>query len=145
WLMADNQQKIDIQRNAAKNETKQAHLGREDRYRELHERYNTALELQKEKFEQQIDELRERQRECTTRNREELLKTHGQEMERFRDHHHETVADLRNDLRVTRNNAQQRLRQQQIGHMSDKMRVEESHLANIRKMATDHNDIQAET
>src|SRR5690606_3674732 len=109
------------------------------------EKYSQALNEQRQQFDTQLEEMRDRQRENTARTREELNAAHRRDKELFLDYHNEKVGGLRKDLRTTRNYANQRLRQQELRHTNDKVRMEESHFRNARKLATDHNEIQAET
>lgn len=144
-LMAENEEKMALQREVAKNEMKQANLGKNDRVQELHEKYATTLNEQQKTYIDQVEEMREAQRKSTDKIRNDLTEAHKKEMEAFRDYHLETTSKLKNDLRTTRNSANQRLRNQEVRHLSEKARLEDTNLENVRQLSIDHNDIQQQT
>jgi hypothetical protein len=143
-LMADNEDKVEVLRETAKRETKQTNLGKEDRTQELHENYGAEIEKQKKDFSTQIESMRDKQKESSERTRKELDDAHNKEMESFRDFHNEKTAELKNDLRSTRNNANQRLRNQEVRHFNDKMRLEDNNMNTVKQLAIDHNELQKE-
>jgi hypothetical protein len=144
-LMTDSEEKVQAQRAASKSEVKQSKLGKEDRVGELHEKYAVTLDEQRKNFDHQVDEMRTDQKQSTEKTRKELTDAHKKELEGFRDYHNETTSDLKNDLRTTRNSATQRLRNQEVRHFNEKMRLNDTNMATMKQKDVDFNEIQSDS
>lgn len=144
-LMLDNQQKLDIQRKTAGSEVKQAHLGKEDRIKELHDRYENQLALESKKYHDLATEMHEDQRETLVKTREQLAKEHDKEVTNLLDERNERVAKSNNDYRTLREQTNSRVRNQEIRHMQDKARMADAHMDNIRRESFAHGEIQEST
>lgn len=143
-LMADNAQKSEVQRDAARGEVKQANLGKEDRTQALNEKFNQAVARNEQNYNAQVERLREEQRESVEKIRNDLTEAHKKETERQRDYTGEKISELKNNLQSTRTNSNQRLRSQEIQHMNDKGRIQSNNMDNhIRKERT-HNETMEE-
>ena len=138
-LMNDNSQKMEITKNSARGEIKQANLGKEDRTSELHTKYDEAIAAAEENYNKNIERMREEQRKSLDQVRSEQAKAHEQEMEVFRDYHAEKVGELKNDLRKTRYSTQQQLRNQEVRQAQDKMRINNQHMSDIQNREVAHN------
>ncbi len=144
-MMADTNQKLEVQRTASRGEVKQANLGKADRTSELQQRYDEQLAQQSAKFSSDLEKLREDQKATVEQVRGKLDDAHSKEMESFRDYHNEEVAGLKNDLRRTRQSSTQKLRNQEIQHFGEKMRLSDDKMHTINKIEKDHNEIQKDT
>lgn len=144
-LMLDNQQKFDTQRKTATSEVKQAYLGKEDRIKELHDRYENQLSSEAKKFQDKLTELNEDQRDTLAKTREQLNREHEKEVTRLLDDRNESVAKLNNDYRRLRETSSGRLRNQEIRHMQDNVKSADTHMDNIRRESEAHNEIQEAT
>ncbi|MEK6556422.1 MAG: hypothetical protein AABZ31_14330 [Bdellovibrionota bacterium] len=127
-LMNDNALKTDVTKQAARSEIKQANLGKEDRTAELNNKYSEAIANAESNYIKNVEEMREQQKKSLDATRAQINEAHNKEMETFRDYHNESVSGLKNDLRQTRTNANQRLRNQEVQHSSDKMRIYSNHM-----------------
>lgn len=141
-LMQDNRDRIKAQGSASRLEVKQSNLGKEDRVKELHERYQEQYASEANKFSEKLGELREDQKSTLRSSREKLGEAHEKELERTRDERNQTVSGLKNNYSRLRQSADQRIRNQEIRHMQDKTRLQNSHMEDSLHKEEAHATIQ---
>ncbi|MCB0350912.1 MAG: hypothetical protein KDD38_07000 [Bdellovibrionales bacterium] len=141
-LMQDNRARVKAQSEASRLEVKQTSLGKEDRVKELHDRFEEQHQAESNKFSKTLENLREDQKSTLQESREKLKAQHEKELERIRDERDAKVADLKNNFRTLRQSADQRLRNQEIRHMQDKNRMQNAHLEDTRGREKGHAMIQ---
>jgi hypothetical protein len=139
-LMNDNSQKTEMTKNAARSEIKQANLGRDDRAAELNAQYDEAIKSAEKNYISNVEKLREDQKKSVDGTRKQLQEAHAEELGSFRDYHGKTVAELKNEVRTTRTNTNQRLKNQEVQHTGDKMRIYNNHMNEYKNREESHND-----
>jgi hypothetical protein len=139
-LMNDNSQKTEVTKQAARSEIKQANLGKEDRTTELNAQYDEAIKSAEKNYIANVEKLREEQKKSVDGTRKQLQEAHTAELDNFRDYHGKTVSELKNEVRTTRTNANQRLKHQEVQHTGDKMRIYNNHMNEYKNREEAHND-----
>jgi hypothetical protein len=141
-LIQDNNLKVKTQASTSRQEVKQSNLGKEDRVKNLNSQYDIELRAEQDKFAKALEDLREDQKQSIGQTRDQLNEAHEKELEATRDERNQTVSELKNEYRTLRQNTDQRLRNQEVHHMQDKMRENSAHMDNIRREVESHNKIQ---
>jgi hypothetical protein len=144
-VLKENEQKLKAQREASEAEVKHANRSKSDRLSELSQKYNSQIEENSANLNRQLEEARSAQKKGLDGNREKLLGKHKEEITQVQDNSNERIAELRNDLRVTRANSTQKARHQEIAHARDKQSQSNSFMDEIRRREVAHNDIQGDT
>ncbi|MEQ1663875.1 MAG: hypothetical protein ABL927_00705 [Bdellovibrionales bacterium] len=144
-LMQESRDKIEINNKSMNSELKQASLGKNDRVNDLNARYERQSADTSEKFSQELAALRAEQKEAMNKKREQLIESHDKELGAIHDERNETVSNLKNELRQVRTNTAERLKNQDVRHMQDKVRAESNHIETIEKETRAHNLIQEDT
>jgi hypothetical protein len=141
-FMQDNQTKLDTQRQAARSEIKQAYLGKDDRIKELHSRYEENLAEVSGNFQNRLDNIRAEQQREMGETLSKNQKAHQEELAQLLDERNETVADLKNDYRILKQNKNKQIRSQEIKHIQDQASTESAHIKNVALLGEAHNTIQ---
>jgi len=141
-LMKENEQKLQTQRQTAKQEVKHANLGKEDRVQELHSKYTGSIAENEASMRAEVEKLRENQAKSVEKVKTNLNQKHAEDVERQKDYYDQRLVQMRNNLRTTRNSARDRITNQEVRHMNDKMRLQESTMDEIQRRDQTHSDIQ---
>ncbi len=143
-LTAENQVKIETQRSTSDSEKGDATLAKNDREQDLLKKYNQQASQYENKFADQVQTLRQDEAESINHQKEMLNKKHEAETNQMRDERNRRVAALESENRELYSTSSQRIKDQEVRHFADNRRMQDAHMATMRKEEMAQNQMNDE-
>jgi len=144
-LTAENQEKIDLTRKSSEDDQKLTKVGQDSRVSDLEKNFEREENSQSNQFSSDLQNVREDQKQSIDDTRKKLTTSHQKELDSLREGRNERVAELEEKNENTSKNLGQQLRDQESRHQSDKQRMANANMNNIRMRDEAHNSVQDHT
>jgi hypothetical protein len=132
-LSQENQTKIESQRTSAESQMKDTQMAKSERERDLLKKYNQQLEGTQTKFDEAVQNMRDNQSDQIRQQRAQLTAKHEEEMNALREEQTAKVAALQRENRELNSSTTERLRDQDVRHMSSMQRMQNAHMTEAKK------------
>ncbi|MCB0414778.1 MAG: hypothetical protein KDD50_10620 [Bdellovibrionales bacterium] len=140
----DSDQKIQNYRESVENNSDRKIQAYETRLDKLSRDYEEKVRLQKQMNEQQLNDLRKKQEEAITSDRETLTKAHSTKVNTLKESRDREVMELQDKLQETRLVTNARLKAQQIQQFSDKKRLTDNFISQMNRERLARQDSEME-
>jgi hypothetical protein len=131
-LSEDAQSKVSFAEKESDNRISQAERQFTERAAELNDSHLAESQQKEKAFEENLQDLRETQKEAIESNRDKLNSKHEREMKTLVEGGSTDRAELNRAYRNYRQNAEGRLKQQELQHMRDKERASDNFLGAMK-------------
>ena len=129
----ENERKMDALRESIGKDKETTVQNQNDRLEAVNEHYREVLTGKDQAHEKSLREMRDSQQEAIARNRESLEAAHKKELDALETDRRERFGDLQKRYNNLQASTTQRLKQQEVQHLSDKQRMSDNLIETVSR------------